>query len=153
MKVESESEVAQLCLTPSDPMDCSPPGSSVRGIFQARVREWAATSFAFCRFFYKAYFLVPPCLGARHQATCPQRPFLLQPHSSPSGCGLFPQVDSHPLPGPDSLRGLSRVTRPLNDGKDSKPELQSALRVPLGGLPVKSPSANHKVSDCCTKQL
>ena len=42
MKVKSESEVAQLCLTPSDPMDCSLPGSSVHGIFQARVLEWGA---------------------------------------------------------------------------------------------------------------
>ena len=40
MKVKSESEVAQSCPTPSDPMDCSPPGSSVHGIFQARVLEW-----------------------------------------------------------------------------------------------------------------
>ena len=39
MKVKSESEVAQLCPTPSDPMDCSLPGSSVHGIFQARVLE------------------------------------------------------------------------------------------------------------------
>ena len=39
---ESESEVAQSCLTLSDPMDCSPPGSSVHGIFQARVLEWGA---------------------------------------------------------------------------------------------------------------
>ena len=38
-KVKSESEVAQLCPTLSDPMDCSLPGSSVRGIFQARVLE------------------------------------------------------------------------------------------------------------------
>ena len=37
-----ESEVAQLCPTPIDPMDCSPPGSSVHGIFQARVLEWVA---------------------------------------------------------------------------------------------------------------
>ena len=37
---ESESEVAQLCLTLSDPMDCSLPGSSIHGIFQARVLEW-----------------------------------------------------------------------------------------------------------------
>ena len=42
MKVESESEVAQSCLTLSDPMDCSLPGSSVHGIFQARVLEWIA---------------------------------------------------------------------------------------------------------------
>ena len=43
MKVKSESEVAQLCPTCSNPMDCSPPGSSVHGIFQARVLEWGAT--------------------------------------------------------------------------------------------------------------
>ena len=42
MKVKSESKVAQLCLTLSDPMDFSPPGSSVHGIFQARVLEWGA---------------------------------------------------------------------------------------------------------------
>ena len=44
MKVKSESEVTQSCPTLSDPMDCSPPGSSVHGIFQARVLEWAATA-------------------------------------------------------------------------------------------------------------
>ena len=42
MKMKSESEVAQSCLTPSNPMDCSAPGSSVHGIFQARVLEWGA---------------------------------------------------------------------------------------------------------------
>ena len=42
MKVKSESEVTQSCPTLSDPMDCSPPGSSVHGIFQARVLEWVA---------------------------------------------------------------------------------------------------------------
>ena len=40
MKVKSESEVAQSCPTLSNPMDCSPPGSSIHGIFQARVLEW-----------------------------------------------------------------------------------------------------------------
>ena len=42
MKVKRESEVAQLCLTLSYPMDCSLPGSSIHGIFQARVLEWGA---------------------------------------------------------------------------------------------------------------
>ena len=46
MKVESESEVAQSCPTLLDPMDCSPPGSSVHGIFQARVLEWGAIAFS-----------------------------------------------------------------------------------------------------------
>ena len=42
MKVKNQSEVAQSCLTRSDPMDCSLPGSSVHGIFQARELEWVA---------------------------------------------------------------------------------------------------------------
>ena len=45
MKVKSESEVAQSYPTLSDPMDCSLPGSSVHGIFQARVLEWGAIAF------------------------------------------------------------------------------------------------------------
>ena len=44
--VKSESEVAQSCPTLSDPMDCSLPGSSVHGIFQARVLEWVAIAFS-----------------------------------------------------------------------------------------------------------
>ena len=44
MKVKSQSEVAQSCLTLSNPMDCSLPGSSVHGIFQARVLEWGAVA-------------------------------------------------------------------------------------------------------------
>ena len=46
MKVKSEREVAQSCLTLSDPMDCSLPGSSIHGIFRARVLEWGATAFS-----------------------------------------------------------------------------------------------------------
>ena len=46
MKVKSEGEVAQSCLTLSDPMDCSLLGSSVHGIFQARVLEWHAIAFS-----------------------------------------------------------------------------------------------------------
>ena len=46
MKVKSESEVPQSRLTLRDPMDCSLPGSSVHGIFQARVLEWGAIAFS-----------------------------------------------------------------------------------------------------------
>ena len=46
MKVKGESEVAQSCPTLSDPMDCSLPGSSIHGIFQARVLEWGAIAFS-----------------------------------------------------------------------------------------------------------
>ena len=56
MKLKREREVAQLCLTPSDPMDCSPPGSSIHGIFQARVLEWDAIAF-------KTKHKAGPCLA------------------------------------------------------------------------------------------
>ena len=46
IQVKSESEVAQLCLTLSDPMDCSLLGSSIHGVFQARVLEWGAIAFS-----------------------------------------------------------------------------------------------------------
>ena len=46
MKVKSEGEVTQSCPTLSDPTDCSPPGSSAHGIFQARVLEWGAIAFS-----------------------------------------------------------------------------------------------------------
>ena len=46
MKVKSESEVTQSCPTLSDPMDCSLPGSSIHGIFQARVLEWVGIAFS-----------------------------------------------------------------------------------------------------------
>jgi len=55
MKVKSESEVTQSCPTLSDLMDCSLPGSSIHGIFQARVLEWGATAFS-------ALLSLPPIL-------------------------------------------------------------------------------------------
>ena len=61
MKVKSESEVAQSCLTLSDPMDCSPPGSSIHGIFHARVLEWGAIAFSVLytyMYIFQAFFLV-----------------------------------------------------------------------------------------------
>ena len=82
MKVKSESEVAHLCLTLSNPMDCSLLGSSIHGIFQARVLEWGAIAFSeyplaiiksklFCLIFTKfssqnsflgKYYVTPYCL-------------------------------------------------------------------------------------------
>ena len=50
MKVKRESEVTQSCLTILDPVDCSLPGSSVHGIFQARVLEWDAIAFSVADF-------------------------------------------------------------------------------------------------------
>ena len=61
MKVKSDSEVAQWCPTLSDPMDCSPPGSSVHGIFQARVLEWGAIAFSDNISFTKSYIREKRC--------------------------------------------------------------------------------------------
>ena len=61
MKVKSESEVTQSCPTLSDPMDCSPPGSSTHGIFQARVLEWGAIAFSML------YICEVYCMSVIHQ--------------------------------------------------------------------------------------
>ena len=61
MKVKSESEVARSCPTLSDPMDCSLPGSSVHGIFQARVLEWGAIAFSELIILYIKYVHVLVC--------------------------------------------------------------------------------------------
>ena len=58
MKVKSESEVTQLCLTPSDPKDCSLPSSPVHGICQARALEWAAIAFSNLLFSSYNYYLL-----------------------------------------------------------------------------------------------
>ena len=62
MKVKRESEVAQSCLTLSDPMDCSLPGSSIHGIFQARVLEWGTTALL------ATVFGLPQCVSGKGSA-------------------------------------------------------------------------------------
>ena len=103
MKVKSEREVAQLCPTLSDPMDCSPSGSSIHGIFQARVLEWGAS--------YQLGLIkvdgFMPCLLKAHNETsnpmitgCSSRsPFLMIPVGIISG-------DSH---GPYGLTVICPV--------------------------------------------
>ena len=59
LKVKSEREVAQSCPTLRNPMDCSLPGSSVHGIFQARVLEWGAIAFSNICVYVAIYSLVP----------------------------------------------------------------------------------------------
>ena len=93
MKVKSESEVAQSCPTLSDPMDGSPPGSSVHGIFQARVLEWGTIAFSF-------YISLP--LGAVTQSSlrgcipglCPQNVCQVKHSSQLIGCTYF-SVDNN----------------------------------------------------------
>ena len=64
MKVKSESEVAQLCPTLSDPTDCSPPGSSIHGNFQARALEWVAIAFSSLCLFMAEQCSAAVCLSS-----------------------------------------------------------------------------------------
>ena len=70
MKVKSESEVAQSCLTLIDPMDCSLPGSSIHGIFQARVLEWVAIAFSFDYTDHSKLWKILKEMGIPDHATC-----------------------------------------------------------------------------------
>ena len=95
MKVESESEVTQPCLTLRDPMDCSPPGSSIHGILQARVLEWGAIAFSIMHLYWS--LILPDSLKSQLQkhklwAGClVQKPLIKLPISQPVptsiGCG------------------------------------------------------------------
>ena len=72
MKVKSESEITQSCPTLSDSMDCSPPGSSVHGIFQARVLEWGViassiSSFTFSYILYLVLYILYSCYELQTQ--------------------------------------------------------------------------------------
>ena len=69
MKVKRESEVAQSCPTLSDPMDCSLPGSSIHGIFQARVLEWGALSTCISHIIVVILFFGPCMFIYTHPAT------------------------------------------------------------------------------------
>ena len=74
MKVKSESEVAQSCTTLLDPMDCSLPGSSVHGIFQARVLEWGAIAFSA----QVALVVKNPLVNAERETRCTKLPVALE---------------------------------------------------------------------------
>ena len=65
VKVKSESEVAQLCLTLSDPMDYKLPGSSIHGIFQAEVLEWGAIAFSVIVLYIRTKPVFPSSPGIR----------------------------------------------------------------------------------------
>ena len=80
MKVKSEREVTQLCPTLSDPMDCSLPGSSVHGIFQARVLEWGAIAFSGEIPYQNLYWLPQnSCMMKPTDEQCPAEDTLRKP--------------------------------------------------------------------------
>ena len=111
MKVKSESEVTQSCLTLSDPMDCSLPSSSIHGIFQARVLEWGAIAFSAdegrAQEFLPCFSLLK-CVCAKSLQSCPTLCDLMDcnpPGSSVHGILQARILESVAMP---SSRGSSR---------------------------------------------
>src|SRR5574340_708862 len=90
MKVKGESEVAQSCPTLSDPMDCSLPGSSVRGIFQARVLEWGAIAFSDLLMLLLPNYCLHSLLSSEYSAS--DRSLFLPNHHSTHIHTLFQKV-------------------------------------------------------------
>ena len=90
MKVKSESEVAQSCPTLRDPMDCTLPGSSIHGIFQARVLEWGAIAFSvnsvLLLLLLSHFSRVQPCATHRRQPTRLPRPWDSPGKNTGVGC-------------------------------------------------------------------
>ena len=108
MKVKSESEVAQSCPTLSDPMDCSPPGSSVHGIFQARVLEWGAIAFSgICPYIYLNRLLLFRCFRRVQLFVTPWT----VAHQAPLSMGFSRQEywSGVPLPSPTLILHASKV--------------------------------------------
>ena len=108
LKVKSESEVAQSCLTLRDPMDCSPPGSPVHGIFQARVLEWGAIAFSALL----SYSLLFSFLFFSLSSNYSQSGLVPQPQSSFTVHLIFTTAPLNPLPhqlmyGPSRFSSLS----------------------------------------------
>ena len=111
MKVKSQSEVAQSCPTLCDPMDCSLPGSSVHGIFQARVLEWVAIALSHQNVFkyvtwYRSVAQLCPTLCDPMNRSTPgltvhhQLPEFTQTHVHRVSDAIQP---SHPLSSPSPL--------------------------------------------------
>ena len=116
MKVKSESEVSQSCLNPSDHMDCSSPGPSVHGVFQARILEWGAIAFSWFLAIRKDSYLKTRFWWAVHQAvwkwacrSLELRPLL---SSTPFPCSIAIFIDHswlswlYSLAFPNSVRSL-----------------------------------------------
>ena len=102
MKVKSESEVSQSCLTPSDPMDCSPPGSSIHGSFQTRVLEWGARAFSdtYCSHVLKCLSLSCVQLFVTPSTVASQAPLSMLFSRQEYWSGLpFPSPGDLPNPG------------------------------------------------------
>ena len=122
MEVKSESEVAQSCPTLSDPMDCPLPGSSVHGIFQARVLEWG--TIAFSQILLARSRLLIHAAAAKSLQSCPT---LCDPvDGSPPGS---------PVPGILQARTLEWVAISFSNAWKWKVKVKSLSRVRPSATP------------------
>ena len=109
---EKWSEVAQSCLTLCNPMDCSPPGSSVHGIFQAWILEWVAISFSRGSSWPRDQTLVSHTIGRRFTIQVIREETDMQSTSCEMlGC-MKHQLESR-LPGEISITSDMQMTPPL----------------------------------------
>ena len=132
MKVKSESEVAQSCPTLSDPTDCSLPGSSVHGIFQARVLEWGVIAWS-----------PSPLLTKPFIATS-----ILQ---SSTGHG---RTTSLFIPGPGSSLALTTAASPMDNELILTPEISySTPLIPLRDSAGTKCQQADKEADICKNKL
>ena len=136
MKVKSESEVPQSCLTLSDPMDCSLPGSSIHGIFQARVLEWVAIAFS-KRMLTSALFTYSKtgCCCCSVSKLCPT----LCDHVDCSSPGSSVHGDS---PGKNTRVGCHTLLQGIFPTQGSNPHLFSLYRQ-TGSLPLVPPGKEY----------
>ena len=123
MKEKSESEIAQSCVTLRHPMDCSLPGSSIHGIFQARVLEWGASAFSnthvigahICKTGFQIHsFRIFPSSGWLPFPACSSSPALVPSWSLTLGsCHLSSHVlpDLQPLPPPPTAWNTASILR------------------------------------------
>ena len=115
-KVKSQSEVAQSCLTPSNPMDCSLRGSSVHGIFQAGVLEWGAIAFSNWSYYTHANIQSTPifhfkfkifrCLSTSLLASGSIQILLYPPHPNGKTSGILIFLHSCLIPSSMENSGL-----------------------------------------------
>ena len=134
MTVKSQSEVAQSCPTLSDPVDCSLPGSSVHGIFQARVLEWGAIAFS-----YRIPNGSSKSVGGSHAPTSSTKmhSLCLRHASTTRGC-LY--CTTRVKPGANERWASLPATRPKPRG--SAPRLQDCHPQPLPPVaPTSAPAA------------
>ena len=158
MKVKSESEVAQSCPTLSDPMDCSLPGTSTHGIFQARVLEWGAIAFSInCSYWSPK---LNPCTQLKFLEFKPSGVYMAYCDLNKKICRL-PPPSTYPCVGWGSMITSSihkreewKTQQTLVHGENSCPAVGRSLDEPqfcscgLSALPTVASSVPWKVCPC-----